>query len=197
MDIEERFNTHGGEYARAYELRMAGLTYAQIANQLDMNLHKARKLVDKEELARLLPYSGLYGLPTRARNALMSYGLTSRECVLKAVADGSLDPAHAPIPNFGLASYYKVLEWAEEQGVTSPDAPCGNMVCKTCGYAWKAGHAGRHRCTDVLINAVSQLEAHLRSVIDEYCERGEKDIPNPADKQSNPALAKAMLAINY
>ena len=105
----------GEREARAHELRTAGKTFSEIAQELSVSPGRARQIV--ENAARKIDHYNnrasdpLYGLSVRAANCLLNRGLNTRDKIIAAIASGEIaEKCH--IRNFSRKTYVEVCTWA-------------------------------------------------------------------------------------
>lgn len=99
MDLTER-------QMRASSLRREGKKLREIAAELQITTSRARQLIQR---ARLIEQQSSWaeGLPSRYVTVLIARGITNRDQLAAAVADGSL----ARMPGIGSKCHKTITEW--------------------------------------------------------------------------------------
>lgn len=113
LNESELISIVGERRAKALLLRELGLSYVKIGEQLNVTSTRARQLVINANLimSNYNPDNETNGLSVRAKNCLISIGITTRAQFLEALKDKQTSTR---ILNYGKVTKCEVYKWAND-----------------------------------------------------------------------------------
>ena len=101
-------------YTQALDLRINGLTFAEIGKHFGVSTSRASQMVATAERRLRQVEDEFSPLHSRIRNALFLEGYRTKEAVLEGIKSGKISPYvtnNTCIPNYGIKAHKEVLEW--------------------------------------------------------------------------------------